>query len=551
MLYQSKIRLKPLAVSLLVFVSGAVFRVEAAALQRMSEADGTEAKAPRSIIDTLPRITEIWLEGGNFIALDTRQCDSLTAVNCPDEKLFTLNVDECPSLTTINCSGNRLKTLNLSDNLALQRLICSGNALTELNVSQNHELIRVRCSDNPIKSLDVSGLTKLSELEADISTMLSFKAVGCVKLENLFIGKAIKELDLSKCVLLEAAPLFAVTEVVRLDSCLNLKILEKIEDKLNLQQLSARQTALIKVDVSNSQIQTIDLTHCNAMVQFKCTNTRLRDLDLSTCKNLHTLYADSTHLETINVSGLPSLENLHCHNNPFLTKLNITGCSSLKELRAGHNRLQSVRGVSDKLQVFEVAGNGLPFSQLYPFMQSRKEGAVYSLSPQVDTVNLKVDEIFDLNKEMTIGGQATEWTLLSLSDTVVPNTHYRVTDGLFRIYKSGTYKLVLTNAAVQDYTNGTDAEDVSFTWYIKVTGKDIDPNDTPNENILEENVPFAYADHRVICLSEPMSSVQVYNAVGQCVYSGAAMRIPIDKNGLYIVRSRVRSRHYTFKVAVK
>ena len=524
-----KNQLKSLVVSLLILVAGGAARA------------GITVPAPRMMSDTLPRVTEIWLEGGNFIALDTRQCDSLTAVNCADEKLFTLNVDECPSLTTINCAGNRLKTLNLSDNLALQRLICSGNALTELNVSQNHALIRVRCSDNPIESLDVSGLTKLSEMEADIPTMLSFKAVGCVKLENLFIGKAIKELDLSKCVLLEAAPLFGATEVVRLDSCLNLKILEKIEERLNLQQLSARKTALINVDVSNSLLQNIDLSYCNALVKFNCSRTRLRELDLSTCKNMRSLYADSTPLESINVSGLSMLEVLCCHDNALLTKLNISGCTALKEVRASGNRLRSIRGSSDKLQIFQVSDNGLPFSQLYPFLQNRKEGTIYNLSRQTDTISLQTNTTFDLNREIQIGGQATKWELLTMSNTVVPANHYSAVDGVFRMLEPGEYKLKLTNPAIQTYNNGVDAEDVEFVWYIKATGPSV-----ANEDYSTSN-QFVYAVHKVIHLSEPMGPVQVYNILGRCIYSGTDTEIPVKTSGLYVVRSR----YNTFKISVK
>lgn len=64
---------------------------------------------------------------------------------------------------------------------------------------------------------------------------------------------------------------------------------------------------------------------------------------------------------------------------------------------------------------------------------------------------------------------------------------------------------------------------------------------------LQEDKTFVYAQHREICLSEPMGRVQVYNAFGQRVYSGTATRIPVHAGGLYVVCTRER----TYKVLVK
>ena len=90
----------------------------------------------------------------------------------------------------------------------------------------------------------------------------------------------------------------------------------------------------------------------------------------------------------------------------------------------------------------------------------------------------------------------------------------------FRFYKSGDYKLKLQNSALPN----TD-----FTWYISVK------DGAANESHENDNF-YVYAQDRNIVLSETRGAVQVFNAVGQCVYSGNATIIPVRQNGVYVVR---------------
>lgn len=69
---------------------------------------------------------------------------------------------------------------------------------------------------------------------------------------------------------------------------------------------------------------------------------------------------------------------------------------------------------------------------------------------------------------------------------------------------------------------------------------------TANEDV-QENKFFVYAENKAICLSEPMGRVQVFNAAGQCVYTGSDTKILVRTSGLYVVRTRTRS----YKVTVK
>ncbi len=62
-----------------------------------------------------------------------------------------------------------------------------------------------------------------------------------------------------------------------------------------------------------------------------------------------------------------------------------------------------------------------------------------------------------------------------------------------------------------------------------------DSDNTANEASDKDNLRV-YAQDRVIYLSADRGEVQVYNALGQCVYGGHATAIPVRNGGLYIVR---------------
>ncbi|MDE5544939.1 MAG: hypothetical protein K2I83_05960, partial [Bacteroidales bacterium] len=70
------------------------------------------------------------------------------------------------------------------------------------------------------------------------------------------------------------------------------------------------------------------------------------------------------------------------------------------------------------------------------------------------------------------------------------------------------------------------------TWYIPIKEN---PGSVGDEAPDKDNFRV-YAQDRVIYLSADRGGVEVYNALGQCVYNGYATAIPVKNGGLYIVR---------------
>ena len=304
----------------------------------------------------------------------------------------------------------------------------------------------------------------------------------------------------------------------------------------------------------------------------------------------------------------PRITGLMLSRGTF-TGLNVKTCDSLQTLECNNNELRTIQGGSRVLKTFRATQNHLSFSQLLPFVHLKPIGALYELSPQTDKVRLMSNEEFDLSEEMKMDACATRWSVSGRYSSSIEDGVYEENNGVFRFLKAGYYKLVLLNDALMDDHNETkrlvefvwnidvyytltvlsnnddfgtvsveERDDMSTYAYIRATPKDgykfvhwkkgedvfstlanqsveITENMTltayfekmaANEDVPTSKV-LVYTEGREICISESMEQVQVFNAFGQCVYSGTDNRVPVKTSGLYVVRIGTQS----YKVTVK
>ena len=80
------------------------------------------------------------------------------------------------SLTALNCDNISLTSLDVSGLTALTYLSCYYNSLTSLDVSGLTALTTLFCTNNPLTSLDVSGLTALTTLFCTNCSLTSLRA---------------------------------------------------------------------------------------------------------------------------------------------------------------------------------------------------------------------------------------------------------------------------------------------------------------------------------------------------------------------------------------
>jgi len=125
---------------------------------------------------------------------------NITALDCSNNQITSLNVSENNMLKKLSCSKNELTSLEISENPILESLYCSDNKLTSLNVSENNMLKTLSCSENELKSLDVSKNPELESLHCsknkltilDVSKNPNLKRLECNN--NQLTSKALNTL---------------------------------------------------------------------------------------------------------------------------------------------------------------------------------------------------------------------------------------------------------------------------------------------------------------------------------------------------------------------
>ena len=82
--------------------------------------------------------------------------ENLTALDCSNNSLTSLDVSGLENLTALDCFDNSLTSLDVSGLENLTALNCSDNSLTSLNVSGLTSLTKLNCSDNLIDSANAN-----------------------------------------------------------------------------------------------------------------------------------------------------------------------------------------------------------------------------------------------------------------------------------------------------------------------------------------------------------------------------------------------------------
>ena len=91
----------------------------------------------------------------------------------------------------------------------------------------------------------------------------------------------------------------------------------------------------------NEVLTRLDLSGCTSLKQLYCYGNQLTSLELSDCTSLTMLNCFANQLTSLDVSTCPALTTLYCNSNQ-LTNLNVSGCALLTNLSCWNNPLTSV-----------------------------------------------------------------------------------------------------------------------------------------------------------------------------------------------------------------
>ena len=106
------------------------------------------------------------------------------------------------------------------------------------------------------------------------------------------------------------------------------------------------QTITIRGDVMcldcwGNELTSLDVSGCSSLSELKCNGNQLTSLNLSSCTALTELSCWNNKLTSLNLSGCTALTKLSCYENQ-LTSLNLSSCTALTELRCYENQLTSL-----------------------------------------------------------------------------------------------------------------------------------------------------------------------------------------------------------------
>ena len=530
------------------------------------------------------------------MSLDVSDCILLTSLK-DVSSVTDLNVSGCTSLKSLDWRKGSLERLNVSGCTSLTYLDCYHNALTSLDVSGCTSLTDLDCSDNALTSLDVSGFTALKSLDCYDNQLTSLDVSGFTALEGLYCGhNALTSLDVSGCTAMKSLSCWGNNDLTSLDVSGFIALTELIvSDGLKELNVSGC-TSLERLDFSNNIVRNLDVSGCTALTELMCYNSEMTSLDVSGCTSLTYLCCSDNQLTSLDVSGCTSLGRLECNDNR-LTSLDVNGCPSLNSLNCSGNRLplSFLYGIYNQLSELDY------FDHFYASWQwdsiFLSVGETFDLSSErIIGKMLSSYEVEDAFRDSLPAFLWNENDFVFQFDyfpckLVLRNTFAGdpiiFTWYISRSYQKSYYVMVTSNntewgtasiiggRTYEEYLEGMEAtvtatprKGYRFVNWTKADGTVFSTEATYTFVVTEnmeltahfEKIPDGvgneypdkdnfrvYAQDRVIYLSDNRDRVEVYNALGQCVYSGHATAIPVQNGGLYIVRVGRNS----YKVMVK
>ncbi|MBO4580217.1 MAG: S-layer homology domain-containing protein [Clostridiales bacterium] len=223
------------------------------------------------------------------------EINAVTQIDVSSKNISSLKgIEYFSELFSLTANNTKLKTLDLSKNTKIQIIGCSFNYdLKSINLNNCVSLNSFRCNDCSLTSLKVDQCNMLREIDCK--------------------NNSIKDLDLS-----------------------GLKY-------------------LTDVYCQGCQIETLNVRGCKALVNLDCTGNKITSLDLSTAASLVSAKASGNQIGTFKISK--SIRELDLTDNAPLEKLDLTGCTRLRELLCSGTKITGL-DISDSPRLMLAYNKG-------------------------------------------------------------------------------------------------------------------------------------------------------------------------------------------------
>ncbi len=183
---------------------------------------------------------------------------------------------------------------------------------------------------------------------------------------------------------------------------------------------------------------------------------RADTVDLSKCPSIVRVSKGTVWrtLHYINTNNCINLEEFYISNN-MLTELDLRDNIALKDLICSANQLTHVSIVEKKMVNIVCKDNRLKLSYLYMFCKQVDDpwGRIFGRQ-ELPSQRIAVGDSVDFSDQKEFGGIKTQFNLYKGTDTPVPPEDYFENEGVITFCKSGSYKVVMTNASIYAFQGG-------------------------------------------------------------------------------------------------
>ena len=336
---------------------------------------------------TCSRLEKLYCGNNQLTTITWNDMGNMKQLYCADNKLKTIYFKDS-GLTDLYCSNNNLTTLNdfnsvkntlkyfycennaftvltivnftnlkevrLSNSQSLQTIICNNNpALTDLRASNCPVLNSLTCiGNNSLTSFSLSSVPSLYSLTCNDNTHLSSISLDCSKLGTIHVsGNALTSLDLwdtvanyLDCSNNQLTSIVLPPSIAKLNCSSNSFTSFVYSGYLTYFNCSNNPSLTSLYLPGNNNLGQIEMSGCNALKIIDVSGCMLTEINMSyrtALEQLNCEYQKSNCLKTLNVTGCSALKKLSCGQNK-LTSLNLTGCKALTEIDCSINQLTSI-----------------------------------------------------------------------------------------------------------------------------------------------------------------------------------------------------------------
>ena len=322
-------------------------------------------------ISMCPYMVTLTCGGNNFENLDLSNCQILDFLDCSNNKLSSLDISMCSKISLLYCQGNKLTSLTLGNASTLRDLNCSRNQLSSLIVTNCTNLIQLECGYNNLSSLDINICPKLSSLYCQNNILTSLTLDDASTLQALDCSQN----QLSSLIVTSYTNLTRLAcdnnniRILDISNCYNLS--ELIWHNNPFEEINLGDVASITFHNYAAGHKTTDYPYLrnalNNSTKLKITSSRysrldvsnnqLESLDISQSPNIQELYCTYNNLTALDVTRHRQLAKLDCEVNR-LTELNLETNSLLRYLKCNYNQLTALKTTNNPgLRTLEIKSN--------------------------------------------------------------------------------------------------------------------------------------------------------------------------------------------------